>query len=298
MAQLPLIETNIDLWPVQHGKVREVYDLGDRLLLVCTDRISAYDWVLPTGIPDKGRVLTQVSRFWFESLDNTPNHLITSDVHAMDLPEEIDRESLAGRTMLVKKTKVVPFECVVRGYLSGSGWKDYCATGQVCGITLPTGLVESQQLPEPIFTPATKAEQGDHDENVSFEVMRNAIGNDLANELRQRSIELYQQGAKRAAESGILIADTKFEFGMLDDEIILIDEAMTPDSSRFWPADSYKPGGPQLSFDKQFVRDWLTQSTWDKNSPPPELPQEIVVQTRGKYIEAFERLTGETFAWK
>jgi phosphoribosylaminoimidazole-succinocarboxamide synthase len=278
--------------------VRDIYDLGDTLLLVSTDRISAFDWVLPTGIPDKGRVLTQLSRFWFEHFRNVPNHLISCDVDDFDLPAGVDRAPLVGRSMLVRKTSVVPIECVVRGYLSGSGWTEYQETGAVCGIELPTGLQESDRLPGAVFTPATKAEQGQHDENISYDEVCARVGRDLAKQLSQRSIDLYTRGAEYAARRGIIIADTKFEFGLIEDELILIDEVLTPDSSRFWPADAYQPGHAQPSFDKQFVRDWLTQSGWDKNSPPPELPAEIVARTRDKYIEAFERLTGEKFAWK
>ena len=284
--------------PVRRGKVRDIYDLGDTLLLVSTDRISAFDWVLPTGIPDKGRVLTQLSRFWFEHFSDVPNHLISCDVEDFDLPEGVDRTPLIGRSMLVRKTSVVPIECVVRGYLSGSGWAEYKRNEQVCGIELPSGLTESDKLPGAIFTPATKAEQGEHDENISYDQMCERIGPELSKQLSQRSVDLYTAGANYARGRGIIIADTKFEFGLLDDELILIDEVMTPDSSRFWPADQYKPGKGQPSYDKQFVRDWLLQSGWDKNSQPPELPSEIVEKTRDKYIEAFEQMTGEKFAWK
>jgi phosphoribosylaminoimidazole-succinocarboxamide synthase len=293
-----LIETSVPNLPVRRGKVRDIFDLGDTLLLVSTDRISAFDWVLPTGIPDKGRVLTQLSRFWFEYFKNVPNHLISCDVDDFDLPKGVDREPLVGRSMLVRKTSVVPFECVVRGYLSGSAWKEYQETGAVCGIELPTGLKESDKLPGAIFTPATKAEQGAHDENISYDELCAGVGRELAKQLSQRSIDLYTRGSEYASIRGIIIADTKFEFGMLDDELLLIDEVLTPDSSRFWPEDAYRPGGAQPSFDKQFVRDWLTASGWDKNSPPPELPPEVVEKTRAKYIEAYERITGEAFAWK
>ena len=290
-------ETSLAELPVRRGKVRDIYDLGDRLLLVSTDRISAFDWVLPTGIPDKGRVLTQLSRFWFDRL-GVPNHMLSCDVDQFDLPAEVDREPLAGRAMLVRKTAVVPVECVVRGYLSGSGWKEYQASGTVCGIRLPAGLTESDPLPEPIFTPATKAEVGEHDENITFERMCDEVGRELAEELRRRSLDLYARGAEYARGRGIIIADTKFEFGQVDGELLVIDEVMTPDSSRFWPADQYQPGRGQPSFDKQFVRDWLTTSGWDRNSPPPELPPDVVANTRAKYIEAFEQLTGEAFPWK
>ncbi len=297
MSIAPLTETHLADLPVQRGKVRDVYDLGDSLLLVATDRISAFDWVLPTGIPDKGRVLNGVSQFWFDYLA-TPHHLITADVDQMQLPANIDREPLRGRSMLTRKAQVVPMECVVRGYLAGSGWKEYQQSGTVCGVQLPAGLVESDRLPEPIFTPATKAEMGAHDENISFARMASDIGTNLAEQLRTRSIELFERGARHAASCGLVLADTKFEFGHVDGELILIDEVLTPDSSRYWPADQYQPGGPQPSFDKQFVRDWLLASDWDRDSTPPELPQEIVSKTRDKYIEAFERLTGAEFAWK
>jgi phosphoribosylaminoimidazole-succinocarboxamide synthase len=293
-----IIETSINDLPVRRGKVRDIYDLGDALLLVSTDRISAFDWVLPTGIPDKGRVLTQLSRFWFEHFKDVPNHFISCDVDDFDLPASVDREPLEGRAMLVRKTSVVPIECVVRGYLSGSGWSEYQKTGAVCGIELPTGLKESEKLPGAIFTPATKAEQGQHDENISYDEVCARVGRDLAKQLSQRSVDLYTRGTEYAASRGIIIADTKFEFGLIDDELILIDEVLTPDSSRFWPADAHKPGQSQPSFDKQFVRDWLTTSGWNKNSTPPELPAEVVAKTRAKYIEAFERVTGEKFAWK
>jgi phosphoribosylaminoimidazole-succinocarboxamide synthase len=292
-----ILETSLAELPVRRGKVRDIYDLGDCLLLVSTDRISAFDWVLPSGIPDKGRVLTQLSHFWFDRLD-VPNHLISCDVDDFDLPEGVDREPLVGRSMLVRKTDVVPIECVVRGYLSGSGWKEYQASGKVCGIQLPAGLRESDKLPEPIFTPATKADVGLHDENITFDDMCQRVGKSLSDELRQRSLDIYTRGTEYAARHGILIADTKFEFGQIDDELILIDEVLTPDSSRFWPADAYEPGRGQPSFDKQFVRDWLTTSGWDKNSTPPELPPDVVANTRAKYVDAYERLTGEAFPWK
>lgn len=286
-----VLETTIPEVPVRRGKVRDVYDLGDQLLLVSTDRISAFDWVLPSGIPSKGMVLTQISAFWFERLGE-PHHLITTDVKAMDLPSGADRAVLAGRSSLVRKTDVAPIECVVRGYLSGSGWKEYRTSGTVCGIRLPSGLVESSQLEEPIFTPATKAQTG-HDENISFERMIEIVGPDVAEELRRRSVAIFQRGAEYALERGIIIADTKFEWGRVGDQWILIDEVLTPDSSRFWPADQYQPGRAQPSFDKQFVRDWLETTDWDKNSPPPALPDHVVEKTRQKYVEAYERLTGQ-----
>jgi phosphoribosylaminoimidazole-succinocarboxamide synthase len=298
MSSSTVTKTAIENLPVRRGKVRDIYDLGDSLLLVSTDRISAFDWVLPTGVPDKGRVLTQLSRFWFEKFRDVPNHMISCDVDDFDLPAGVDRSQLEGRSMLVRKTTVVPIECVVRGYLVGSGWSEYQKTGAVCGIELATGLRECEKLPGSLFTPSTKAEQGMHDENISYDTACAQVGPELAKQLSQRSIDLYSRGAEYAAGRGIIIADTKFEFGMLDDELILIDEVLTPDSSRFWPADAYKPGQGQPSYDKQFVRDWLTKSGWDKNSPPPELPSDAVAKTREKYIDAFERITGEKFAWK
>jgi phosphoribosylaminoimidazole-succinocarboxamide synthase len=291
-----VLQTSLPRYPVRRGKVRDIYDLGDQLLMVSTDRISAFDWVLPTGIPDKGRVLTQISAFWFELLD-TPNHLLSTDLGGIDLPPGADRDQLAGRSMLVRKCEVVPIECVVRGYLDGSGWKEYQQSGTVCGISLPAGLSQCAQLAEPIFTPATKEDTG-HDINVSFEQVVEIIGGDTAAELKRRSIDLYCRGAEFARGRGIIIADTKFEWGWFDGELILIDEVLTPDSSRFWPADQFTPGRGQASFDKQFVRDWLNTTGWDKNSPPPALPADIVAKTREKYIEAFERLTGRSFAWK
>jgi phosphoribosylaminoimidazole-succinocarboxamide synthase len=287
-------ETSLPGLPVRRGKVRDVYDLGENLLLVGTDRLSAFDWVLPTGIPDKGKVLTQIAAFWFGRL-GVPNHLITTDGEQMNLPAGVDLGQLVGRSTLCKKTQVVPIECVVRGYLAGSGWNEYRKSGTVCGIPLPPGLTESARLPEPIFTPSTKAETG-HDENISFEQTVEIVGRETAEELRDRSLDIFQRGAAYALERGIIIADTKFEFGRLGNDLILIDEVLTPDSSRFWPADQYLPGKGQPSFDKQFVRDWLSATTWDKNSPPPALPDEIVAKTREKYVEAYERLTGKKFA--
>lgn len=296
MSSSVVLESHIPNVPVRRGKVRDVYDLGDRLLLVASDRISAFDWVMPNGIPDKGRVLTQISAFWFQKISG-PNHVLSMDVDSVDLPDGVDRESLRGRTMLVRKTEVVPIECVVRGYLSGSGWKEYRRDGTVCGIKLPSGLRESDKLPEPIFTPATKAESG-HDENISFEQMCAAVGTATAEELRSRSLDVYRRGAEYALTRGIIIADTKFEWGRTADGIILIDEVLTPDSSRFWPVDRYQPGSAPPSFDKQFVRDWLETTGWDKNSAPPALPDDVVSRTRAKYIEAYEQLTGLPFAWK
>jgi len=277
------------LSPSARGKVRDIYDLGDKLLIVATDRLSAFDVILPTPIPDKGRVLTQLSLFWFELLkDVIPNHVLS----ATEFPAPFDQfqEELAGRSMLVRKTKPLPIECVVRGYVSGSGWKDYRTTGKICGIALPNGLLESDQLPEPIFTPATKAVSG-HDENIPFEQVEKMVGKELAEKVRDVSLQLYQRASTHAEPRGIIVADTKFEFGMLNDELIWIDEALTPDSSRFWPASNYSPGGPQASFDKQFVRDYLERMRWPKTSPGPELPPEVVDATREKYREAYRILT-------
>jgi phosphoribosylaminoimidazole-succinocarboxamide synthase len=278
------------LSPAARGKVRDIYDAGDKLLIVATDRLSAFDVILPTPIPDKGRVLTQLSLFWFDLLhDVIPNHVLS----ATEFPAPFDayREELAGRSMLVRKTMPLPIECVVRGYVSGSGWKDYRSTGEICGIALPPGLRESDRLPEPIFTPATKATTG-HDENISFERAASLIGTERARQVRDVSLEIYRRAATYAEPRGILLADTKFEFGLLKDELIWIDEALTPDSSRFWPAAQYKPGGPQPSFDKQFVRDYLESIHWPKTPPGPELPPQVVDATQGKYREAYRILTG------
>ena len=277
------------LSPSARGKVRDIYDLGNKLLIVATDRLSAFDVILPTPIPDKGRVLTQLSLFWFDLLkDVIPNHVIS----AVEFPAPFDRfkEVLSGRSMLVRKTKPLPIECVVRGYVSGSGWKDYRTAGKICGIPLPNGLLESGRLPEPIFTPATKALTG-HDENIPFEQAEKMIGKELAPRVRAVSLELYRRAAVHAEPRGIIVADTKFEFGLLDGELIWIDEALTPDSSRFWPAAHYTPGGPQASFDKQFVRDYLERMRWPKTPPGPELPPEVVDATRDKYREAYRILT-------
>jgi phosphoribosylaminoimidazole-succinocarboxamide synthase len=278
------------LTPAARGKVRDLYDLGDKLLIVATDRLSAFDVVLPTPIPDKGRVLTQLSLFWFNLLrDVIPNHVLS----ATEFPAPFDRfkDELAGRSMVVRKTQPLSVECVVRGYVSGSGWKDYRVTGKICGIPLPTGLRESDRLPEPIFTPATKAVSG-HDENISFEQAASLIGKELAERVRAVSLELYRRAAAYSEPRGIILADTKFEFGLLHGELIWIDEALTPDSSRFWPAARYSPGGPQASFDKQFVRDYLERMQWPKTPPGPELPPEVVEATRAKYREAFRILAG------
>lgn len=299
MSREAFAELPIPGFPLpRRGKVRDIYDLGDTLLLVASDRISAFDWVLPTRIPDKGRVLTQLSTFWFEHIC-VPDHLITDDVNQMPFPGGFDRHPYEGRTVLVRKTQVIPIECVVRGYLAGSGWKEYQHDGTVCGLALPPGLREGDQLPKPIFTPATKAASG-HDINISFERMCELIGEDLAKELRHLSLIVYQNGATYARERDIIIADTKFEWGRHFVRVppILIDELFTPDSSRFWPADQHRPGSNPHSFDKQFVRDYLTTTGWDKNSPPPPLPDDVVEQTRAKYIDAYELLTGQPFAWK
>ena len=288
-----MLQSEIPGVPVRRGKVRDVYDLGDTLLFVATDRISAFDYILPNGIPRKGEVLTRLSRFWFDLL-NVPCHFISDDPTAAVLPPGTDIASLHGRSMVVRKTQVIPIECVARGYLSGSGWKEYQRTGTVCGIPLPAGLSESSRLPEPIFTPATKAESG-HDENISFEQTAAIIGLPLAEQLRQLTLDIYSRGCQYAASRGIIIADTKFEFGLRDGQVLLIDEVMTPDSSRFWPADDWQPGRGQASFDKQFVRDWLERSGWDKNSPPPVLPPDVVQRTSERYIEAWTRLTGRPF---
>ena len=282
---------------IASGKVRDLYRTDAGILMVASDRISAYDVILPTPIPDKGKVLTGLSVHWFSKLEHVVgNHLISTNVD--DFPPEAKehRDELAGRTMLVREAEIVPIECVARGYITGSGWKEYRTDGTVCGIKLPEGLQESQQLDEPIFTPATKAEQGDHDENISFERACSIAGTDVMTKLRELTLELYSTAAAEAREHGIIIADTKFEFGLIDGEVILCDEALTPDSSRFWPLDAWKPGGGVPSFDKQFVRDWLDASGWDHSPPGPELPGDVVQGTRAKYIEAYERLAGKPFA--
>jgi phosphoribosylaminoimidazole-succinocarboxamide synthase len=276
------------------GKVRDIYDLGDRLLIVATDRMSAFDVVMPNPIPDKGRVLTQLSRFWFDlTREIISNHVISTKVE--EYPQECRpyQEDLRDRSMLVVKTEVLPVECVVRGYLAGSGWEEYQKTGEICGISLPKGLVESSKLEEPIFTPSTKAEQGLHDENISFKKMEEIVGKDLAQQLKSVSIDVYRKARDFAEQKGILIADTKMEFGIKDGKLILIDELLTPDSSRFWPKDGYRPGGSQKSFDKQFLRDYLLSIKWNKTPPAPELPEDIIKKTREKYLEAYERLVGK-----
>lgn len=288
MSVETVFETSLPLPLFKRGKVRDIYDLGDELLIVATDRISAFDSVLPTAIPYKGRVLTALSLFWFEkTLEITPNHLLGTSLNGLALEEQ----NLDGRVMRVRKTEVLPVECVVRGYLSGSAWREYRERGEICGIRLPDGLVESEKLPEPIFTPATKAESG-HDENITFQRCLELVG-ELAEEIKERSIRLYTFASEYALERGIILSDTKFEWGVADSELILIDEVLTPDSSRFWDASQYKPGGPQPSFDKQYLRDYLVSSGWNKEPPAPPLPEEVVRKTSEKYLEALRRLTGK-----
>jgi phosphoribosylaminoimidazole-succinocarboxamide synthase len=277
---------------LHRGKVRDIYKVGNCLLIVATDRLSAFDVVLPTPITGKGRILTQMSLFWFEKLkDLVPNHLVQADV--TQFPQELKpfSKSLEGRSMLVKEAKPLPIECIVRGYIAGSGWKDYLQTGSVCGIKIPEGMLESQQLPDAIFTPSTKADVGSHDENINFEQVRKLLGKDVAEKARDISIGLYKIAADYARERGVIIADTKFELGMYGGELMLIDEALTPDSSRFWPAEDYSPGSSQPSFDKQFVRDYLESISWNKKPPGPELPVDIAEKTRQRYLEALRRLT-------
>ncbi len=287
--------TQIDLpgvSKVASGKVREIFDLGDSLLLVATDRISAFDCILPDPIPRKGEILTRLSEYWFGVLDFIPNHLITSRFNAFPNQLQPFAEELAGRSMLVKKAAPLPVECVVRGYLAGSGWKDYQATGGICGQELPSGLQLADALPEPIFTPSTKASTG-HDENISWKDCRRILGDEIAHQVRSHSIELYEHGRDLAAQRGILIADTKFEFGLVEGELLLIDECLTPDSSRFWPADQWVPGSSPPSFDKQFVRDYLESLDWDKTPPAPNLPEEVIRKTSEKYLESLRCLTGQ-----
>jgi phosphoribosylaminoimidazole-succinocarboxamide synthase len=278
------------------GKVRDVYDLGDRLLMVASDRISAFDVVMPTPIPDKGALLNGLSLFWFERLaELMPNHVITSDLSDLDLDDD-EWAWLAGRAVIVRKAKVLPVECIARGYVVGSGWKDYQATGAISGIVLPQGLQQAEKLPEAIFTPSTKADLGDHDVTIGFDEMVATVGADLAEQARGLTLTLYAAGSAYAAECGIILADTKFEMGIVDGELTLIDECLTSDSSRYWPADQYQAGMSPPSFDKQFVRDWLeTLPDWNKTTPGPDLPDDIVMKTRGRYAEAYERLTGSTF---
>lgn len=289
-------QTKLDqLSIIKQGKVRDIYDLGDRLLMVATDRLSAFDVIMPDPIPDKGKILTQLSIFWFNLMsDIVPNHLIESDITAFPSECQAHRDILAGRSMLVKKVEPLPIECVVRGYISGSGWKSYQRDQTICGISLPEGLKESEKLPEPLFTPSTKEEIGQHDINISFEAAANRVGREVAEKVRDLSLSIYTKGVDIAAEKGIIIADTKFEFGLLDGEIVLIDEVLTPDSSRFWPHTSYAPGGAQPSFDKQYVRDYLTSIQFNKQPPGPRLPEDIIQKTREKYVEALKLLTGST----
>jgi phosphoribosylaminoimidazole-succinocarboxamide synthase len=288
-----LRETHIEAFPLwRRGKVRDVYDLGDRLLIVATDRLSAFDVVLPTGIPGKGALLTQISLFWFRLLaDVAPNHVLSADVREYGSALAPYRDQLEGRSMIVTKTEVLPIECVVRGYLAGSGWKDYRQTGKLCGLALPAGLREADRLERPLFTPSTKAETGQHDENIDFAAVERQIGRERAAEIRDVSLKIYERAHAYAQARGIILADTKFEFGVKDGELVWVDEALTPDSSRFWPADGYAPGRPQPSFDKQYVRDYLETLKWDKRPPGPELPSEVVARTREKYQEAYTRLT-------
>ena len=286
----------IDIRPDARGKVRDIYDLGDRLLLVATDRLSAFDVVLPDAIPYKGEVLTKLSLYWFDLLsDVVPNHLISADV--ADLPAEFAKHAdwLAGRSMLVKKATIFPIECIVRGYLAGSGWAEYRRAGTVCGMRLPAGLVESSRLPQPMFTPSTKAESGTHDENISVHRMFEIVGQEHGSALLESSVSLYSAARDHAASRGIIIADTKFEFGLIDGVVTLVDEVLTPDSSRFWPAATYEPGHGQPSFDKQYVRDWLVESGWDKTPPAPALPADVIAKTSETYIKAYELITGHAF---
>ena len=292
-----MTETKLPLRSVKKGKVRDLYEIDDQLLMIATDRISAFDYVLPDPIPSKGICLTQLSAFWFNYLKGiVPNHLVTTSFDAF--PAELQKygDVVVHRSMLVKKTTVVPIECIVRGYISGSAWKSYKKDETVCGIQLPSGLQESEQFDDPLFTPSTKAETG-HDLNISFSKMRELAGTKVAQQLKESSLQLYSTAAAYARKRGIIIADTKFEFGLLDGEILLIDEALTPDSSRFWPADNYEPGKSQPSFDTQFVRDYLNTTGWDKNSDPPRLPEQVIHETQKKYIDAYEKITGKRFVF-
>lgn len=295
MSTRPLLQTNFkDMKLVRRGKVRDVYEIEGKLLIVASDRISAFDVVMDDPIPDKGKILTRISTFWFRELQATvENHILATDPDEYPEPCRKYRSALEGRSMLVKKADPLPVECIVRGYLSGSGWLDYQANGSVCGIPLTEGLLESAKLPEPIFTPSTKAVAGIHDENIPFEKVIQLLGRETAEKIRDLSMKIYEFGRGFAARKGIIIADTKFEFGFENGHLILIDEVLTPDSSRFWPMDHYRPGGPQKSFDKQFLRDYLNSLHWSKQPPPPKLPDEIIHKTRDKYLEALERLTGQ-----
>jgi len=291
----PLFETNLNgIQPIARGKVRDIYDAGDFLIIVATDRLSAFDYVLPTPIPDKGRVLTQLTIFWLDLLgDVVPNHFVSADVDDYPAGFRPFRDQLQGRSMLVRRARMLEVECVARGYVSGSGWKDYRRDGSICGIPLPAGLRESDRLPEPVFTPATKAQSGHHDENISFDTAAAQLGVELADRVRALTLEVYSRAAKYAETRGIIIADTKFEFGFIADQLVLADEVLTPDSSRFWPRASYQPGGPQASYDKQYVRDYLESIHWNKQPPAPSLPADVVRRTSDKYREAYTVLTGK-----
>ena len=291
----PLFETNLNgIQPIARGKVRDIYDAGDFLIIVATDRLSAFDYVLPTPIPDKGRVLTQLTIFWLDLLgDVVPNHFVSADVDDYPAGFRPFRDQLQGRSMLVRRARMLEVECVARGYVSGSGWKDYRRDGSICGIPLPAGLRESDRLPEPVFTPATKAQSGHHDENISFGTAAAQLGVELADRVRALTLEVYSRAAKYAETRGIIIADTKFEFGFIADQLVLADEVLTPDSSRFWPRASYQPGGPQASYDKQYVRDYLESIHWNKQPPAPALPADVVRRTSDKYREAYTVLTGK-----
>jgi len=292
----PVIETHFpEMKLLKRGKVRDVYDLGEFFLMVASDRLSAFDVVMPDPIPDKGFILTQISLFWFDIVQPlVQNHVVASDVDQYPAACRPYADVLKGRSMLVKKAQPLPIECIVRGYISGSGWKEYSETGKICGIRLPQGLKESQKLPEPIFTPSTKAELGEHDINIDFDETAGLIGQAQAEKIRELSVAIYKKGAERADQKGIIIADTKFEFGFIDDDFILIDEILTPDSSRFWPKDSYRPGGSQKSYDKQYVRDYLDSLNWNKKAPGPSLPADVISNTREKYLDALIQLTGSS----
>lgn len=291
-----VLQTNIPGANAHHGKVRDIYDLGDKMLIVASDRLSAFDVIMESGIPNKGAVLTKISKFWFEFLgSDIENHLISDDVKDFPAPFCDHPDQLVARSMLVKKTKVLPIECIVRGYITGSGWKDYLKTGKVCGHTLPEGLKQCEKLPEPLFTPSTKAEIGEHDENISYEQSVEIIGEEAASYIKEKSIEIFKKASEYALTKGIILADTKFEWGVIDGKIILIDEALTPDSSRFWPADKYEVGRDQESYDKQFVRNYLESIDFDKSGPGIVLPDDIIANTSAKYIECYEKLTGKKF---
>lgn len=296
MLETPIFETNFPgLNLVSRGKVRDIYDLGESLLIVATDRISAFDVIMPDPIPDKGVILTRITEFWLRYLsDVIENHLISTDWRRFPEVCRPFGPQLEGRTMWVKKAQPLPVECIVRGYLAGSGWEDYKGSGKLCGIPLPAGLIEAQELPEPLFTPSTKAALGDHDENISFEKMGEVVGTQVAERVKEAAVALYRKAREYARERGIILADTKFEFGIVSGKLTLIDEVLTPDSSRFWPADRYRPGGSPESFDKQFLRDYLKSSGWKKSDPAPQLPREVVVNTRARYLEALRRLSGES----